>query len=101
MVMKVLRHPEPSAEGAQSRALVSSGTLHVAERRPLRFASLRSGRRITVALGLIFAASTALAANGIDVKRGQDAMVYGNCVPSLVVENNSSEIIDYLQVDIA
>ena len=28
-------------------------------------------------------------------------MVFGNCVPSLVVENNSSEIIDYLQVDVA
>jgi hypothetical protein len=57
--------------------------------------------RFGVALGLIFAASAALAANGIDVTRGQDAMVFGNCVPSLVVENNSSEIIDYLQVDVA
>ncbi len=57
--------------------------------------------RFGVAVGLIFAASTALAANGIDVTRGQDAMVFGNCVPSLVVENNSSEIIDYLQVDVA
>ena len=57
--------------------------------------------RTGIALGLIFAASTTLAANGIDVTRGQDAMVFGNCVPSLVVENNSSEIIDYLQVDIA
>ena len=28
-------------------------------------------------------------------------MVFGNCVPSLMVENNSSEIIDYLQVDVA
>lgn len=57
--------------------------------------------RLGVAIGLILAASTALAANGIDVTRGQDAMVFGNCVPSLVVENNSSEIIDYLQVDVA
>jgi hypothetical protein len=54
-----------------------------------------------VALGLILAASAAYAANGIDVTRGADAMVFGNCVPSLVVENNSSEIIDYLQVDVA
>lgn len=54
-----------------------------------------------VALGLILAASSALAANGIDVTRGQDAMLFGNCVPSLVVENNSMEIIDYLQVDVA
>src|SRR5512139_2517885 len=55
----------------------------------------------SVALGLIFAASTALAANGIDVKRGADSTVYGNCVPSLVVENKSAETIDYLQVDVA
>ena len=27
-------------------------------------------------------------------------MVFGNCVPSLVVENKSSETIDYLQVDL-
>jgi hypothetical protein len=58
-------------------------------------------RRSVLALGLILAASTALAANGIDITRGQDSMVFGNCVPSLVVENNSSEIIDYLQVDVA
>ena len=56
--------------------------------------------RFGVALGLIFAASSALAANGIDVTRGQDAMVFGNCVPSLVVENKSAETIDYLQVDV-
>ena len=57
--------------------------------------------RVGLAVGLIFAASTALAANGIDVTRGQDAMVFGNCVPSLVVENKSAETIDYLQVDVA
>ena len=56
--------------------------------------------RVGVAVGLIFAASTAYAANGIDVTRGQDAMVFGNCVPSLVVENRSAETIDYLQVDV-
>ena len=56
--------------------------------------------RFGVAVGLIFAASSALAANGIDVTRGQDAMVFGNCVPSLVVDNRSSETIDYLQVDV-
>ena len=56
--------------------------------------------RIGLAVGLIFAASTALAANGIDVTRGQDAMVFGNCVPSLVVENKSALTIDYLQVDV-
>jgi hypothetical protein len=44
--------------------------------------------------------SAALAANGIDVKRGADALVFGNCVPSLLVENRSVETIDYLQVDL-
>ena len=56
--------------------------------------------RFAFSLGLIFAASTALAANGIDVTRGQDAMVFGNCVPSLTVENRSALTIDYLQVDV-
>ena len=56
--------------------------------------------RLGIAVGLIFAASSALAANGIDVTRGQDAMVFGNCVPSLVVENRSAQTIDYLQVDV-
>ncbi len=56
--------------------------------------------RVGLAVGLIFAASSALAANGIDVTRGQDAMVFGNCVPSLMVENKSAETIDYLQVDV-
>lgn len=63
----------------------------------MRIRHPRSG----VALGLIFAASTALAANGIDVTRGADTTVFGNCVPSLVVENRSAETIDYLQVDVA
>jgi hypothetical protein len=30
-----------------------------------------------------------------------DATVFGNCVPSLVVENKSAETVDYLQVDVA
>lgn len=53
-----------------------------------------------VALGGIFSSTAALAANGIAVTRGSDANVYGNCVPSLVVENGSGETIDYLQVDV-
>jgi len=48
----------------------------------------------------VLAASSALAANGIDVRRGEDTMLFGTCVPSLVVENKSSETIDYLQVDL-
>ena len=58
-------------------------------------------QRVAIALGLILAASTALAANGIDVRRGEDSTVFGYCVPSLVVENKSTETIDYLQVDVA
>jgi len=34
------------------------------------------------------------------VTRGSDSNIYGNCVPSLVVENKSGETIDYLQVDV-
>ena len=45
-------------------------------------------------------AGAALAANGIAVKRGEDAMIYGNCVPSLVVVNASAQAIDFLQVDV-
>ena len=58
-------------------------------------------RYAAIAVGLILAASAALAANGIDVRRGEDSTVFGNCVPSLVVENKSAETIDYLQVDVA
>ena len=57
-------------------------------------------KRSAVVLGLFLASSGALAANGIDVKRGTDSLVFGNCVPSLVVENKSRETIDYLQVDL-
>jgi hypothetical protein len=56
--------------------------------------------RSLIVVGLIIAAPSALAANGIDVRRGEDSLVFGNCVPSLVVENKSSETIDYLQVDL-
>lgn len=53
-----------------------------------------------IAVGLVLAASAVHAANGIDVRRGADSTVFGNCVPSLVVENKSRETIGYLQVDI-
>ena len=58
------------------------------------------GRRLALAVGLVLAASTVHAANGISVTRGADSTVFGNCVPSLVVENKSAETIDYLQVDV-
>ena len=52
-----------------------------------------------LAVGFSFAVRTVLAAGPIEVTRGQDVMVLGNCVPSLVVENRSSRTVDYLQVD--
>jgi len=55
---------------------------------------------MTQMVGLALLAIPALAANGIDVRRGEDTMLFGTCVPSLVVENKSSETIDYLQVDL-
>ncbi len=42
----------------------------------------------------------AMAANGIGVTRGEDATVFGNCVPSLVAVNRSAQTIDFLQVDL-
>ena len=64
------------------------------------------GRSLDLALGLglVFIAMSAplvtRAANGIDVRRGDDATVFGSCVPSLLVENKSAETIDFLQVDL-
>ena len=58
------------------------------------------GLGMTGMLGLVLTASTAVAANGIDVHRGEDATVFGSCVPSLVVENKSTETVDFLQVDL-
>lgn len=54
-----------------------------------------------VVAGLLLAAFTAHAANGIAITRGADSTVYGNCVPSLEVDNDTFEIINYLQVDLA
>ncbi len=51
-------------------------------------------------LALILLSTSAVAANGIDVHRGEDATVFGSCVPSLVVENRSAQTIDFLQVDL-
>lgn len=51
-------------------------------------------------IGLLVLAAPALAANGIDVQRGEDTLLFGTCVPSLVVENRSAETIDFLQVDL-
>ena len=52
------------------------------------------------ALAVALLATSAVAANGVDVRRGEDSNLFGNCVPSLVVENKSAETIDFLQVDL-
>ena len=53
-----------------------------------------------IALGIVLPAWPVPAADSIDVKRGADTLVYGNCVPSLVVDNKSAETVDYLEVDL-
>lgn len=57
----------------------------------------------TRSLGMLalFVALPAFAASGVDVRRGADTILFGTCVPSLVVENGSGQTIDYLQVDLA
>ncbi len=49
---------------------------------------------------LVLLPVSAFAAAGIEVTRGPDTTVYGTCVPSLLVENTSTETIDYLEVDL-
>ncbi len=59
-------------------------------------------RRLLVSFGVAMSCpAVVLAADGIAVRRGADSVVFGNCVPSLTVENNSDQTIDYLQVDLA
>ena len=52
------------------------------------------------ALAFLLVPFPVLAADGIAVSRGPDSVQFGSCVPSLAVENRSSETIDYLQVDL-
>ncbi len=58
---------------------------------------MRPALLVTAGLLLAF---PAVAGAGIEVSRGEDAVTYGSCVPSLVAENRSGETIDYLQVDL-
>ena len=41
------------------------------------------------------------AENRIDIWRGADTMVHGSCVPSLKAVNNTSVVIDYLEIRLA
>jgi hypothetical protein len=63
---------------------------------------MRVRHRSLAALGMtsLLVATSASAANGIDVRRGEDTLLFGSCVPSLVVENKSPETIDFLQVEL-
>lgn len=58
-------------------------------------------RLLSCATIMMVMAGTAFSADGIAVRRGTDSTVFGNCVPSLTVENKSDQTIDYLQVDLA
>jgi hypothetical protein len=59
-------------------------------------------RRLLVSLTAVMVFPTAvLAADGVSVRRGDDVVIFGNCVPSLTVDNNSGQTINYLQVDLA
>jgi hypothetical protein len=63
---------------------------------------MRARHRSLAALGMtsLLVATSASAANGIDIRRGEDTLLFGSCVPSLVVENKSPETIDFLQVEL-
>jgi len=59
-------------------------------------------RRLLLSLSVAMSSSgVVFAADGVAVRRGTDVVVFGNCVPSLIVENNSDQTIDYLQIDLA
>ncbi|MBS0521112.1 MAG: hypothetical protein JSR90_20590 [Proteobacteria bacterium] len=53
-----------------------------------------------VASTLVLTCPALAAGPEIDVRRGEDRLVYGSCVPSLAVENGSAETIDYLEIDL-
>jgi hypothetical protein len=60
-------------------------------------------KRLATALLLLLPVSvpgSVFAAGGIEVTRGPDRTEFGSCVPSLLVQNMSSETVDYLEVDL-
>ncbi len=60
-------------------------------------------RRPVFALSVVatlLAAAGALAADAIVVSRGEDVTMFGVCVPSMTVDNQSAEVIDFLEVDL-
>jgi hypothetical protein len=61
----------------------------------------RPGATLLVLWPALVLPVSAFAAGNIEVTRGPDRTEYGSCVPSLLVENRSSETVDYLEVDLA
>lgn len=64
------------------------------------YRSSKDPSALGLGMTMVLVATSAFAANGIDVSRGPDRVEFGNCVPSLTVDNRSGETIDYLQVDL-
>ena len=62
---------------------------------------MKAMRTFGLAICGISFTGAAWAADGIDVKSGPDAVLFGSCVPELTVENRSNETVDYLQVALA
>ncbi len=57
-------------------------------------------RSLVMASGLFLSLPAVGAEPGIVGRRGDGALLFGSCVPSLVAENRSAETIEYQQVDI-
>ncbi|MBN9488113.1 MAG: hypothetical protein J0H44_12840 [Alphaproteobacteria bacterium] len=61
---------------------------------------LRLVPSLIVASGILLSVQASGAQPGIEVHRGDDGLVFGSCVPSLVAENKSAESVSFLQVDV-
>ena len=57
-------------------------------------------RSLVIASGMFIVLPALGAEPGIEVRRGDDALLFGSCVPTLVAENRSPETVEYLQVDV-
>ncbi|MBS0219893.1 MAG: hypothetical protein JSR91_04040 [Proteobacteria bacterium] len=55
---------------------------------------------LLIVSGILVSMRAFAAQPGIEVHRGDDGLVFGSCVPSLVAENKSGETVDFLQVDV-
>jgi hypothetical protein len=55
---------------------------------------------LMIASGVLVSLQAFAAQPGIEVHHGDDTLLFGTCVPSLVAENKSDETVDFLQVDV-